>query len=54
MAVFLVSEKIFFIFFDYTNRGVLLIPIHRVDVLRQRLFIMARFTKALPVASVPE
>ena len=30
------------------------IPIHRIDVLGQRLLIMAGFTKALPVAPIPE
>ena len=30
------------------------VPIHRVDVLSQRLLIMARLTQALPVASIPE
>ena len=31
-----------------------LVPIHRIDVLRQRLFIVAGFTKTLPVAPIPE
>ena len=36
MAIFLVSKKIFF---DFIVRGVLSVPIHRVDVLGQRLLL---------------
>ena len=30
------------------------VPVHRIDVLGQRLLIMTGFTQALPVASIPE
>ena len=36
------------------NKKNFLVPIHRVDVLSQRLLIVARLTQALPVASIPE
>ena len=36
------------------NKKIFSVPIHRVDVLSQRLLIMARLTQALPVASIPE
>ena len=47
-------KKIIFIFFDLSIRQGFSVPIHRVDVLSQRLLIVARLTQALPVASIPE
>ena len=35
-------------------KKIFLVPIHRVDVLSQRLLIVTRFTKTLPIGSVPE
>ena len=35
-------------------KNIFSVSIHRVDVLRQRLLIVAGFTKTLPVAPIPE
>ena len=36
------------------NKKIFSVPIHRIDILGQRLLIMARLTQALPVGLVPE
>ena len=36
------------------NKKNFLVPVHRIDILGQRLLIMARLTQALPVGPIPE